>query len=31
MGPLHFISLYLPLDDFCVDMLDDGLRKGLNM
>jgi hypothetical protein len=21
--------LYLPLDDFCIDMPDDGLRKGL--
>ena len=28
---LHFISLYLPLDDFCIDMPDDGLRKGRNV
>jgi hypothetical protein len=29
--PLHLISLYLPLHDFCIDMSDDGLRKGRNM
>ena len=29
--PLHFISFYLPLDDFCIDLSDDGLRKGQNI
>ena len=24
-------SLYLSLQDFCIDMPDDGLRKGRNM
>jgi len=28
MSPLHFISLYLPVDNFCIEMLDDDLRKG---
>jgi len=28
---LRFVSLYLTLDDFCVDMLDDCLRRGRNV
>ena len=28
---LHFISLYLTLDDFCTDLPDDGLREGYNV
>ena len=27
-APLHFISLYLRLDDFYIDMPNRGLRKG---
>ena len=31
MGALDIILLRLPLWDFCIAMLADGLRKGLNM
>jgi len=30
-GRMHVLSLYLPGDDFYMDMPDDGLRKGRNM
>jgi hypothetical protein len=27
---LRFISMYLPLNEFCIDMPDDGMTKGRN-
>ena len=30
-GSLDIISLYIPLEDFCIDIPDDGLRKGQNL
>jgi len=30
-GPLVFYLIYLSLDDFYIDIPDDGLRKGRNM
>jgi hypothetical protein len=30
-GSLQFISLYLCLDEFCIDVPNDGLQKGQNI